>query len=95
MGLNNNNQVNDTGEQNVENKPELWRVNTVVDSTDIRSGPGENNDVVNVIEGQQAVTIVEKYYDEVTYDTWGKLKSGLGWINPSDPGMEFVEYVEE
>ena len=96
-GLNNitSETQDDTSDQNQggHSKPELWRVNTVVDVTYIYSGP--DGEVVGTIEGPQAVTIIEWWYDDYLYDTWGKLKSGLGWINLSEPGMEFVEYVEE
>ena len=75
--------------------PELWRINTVVDSTDVYAGPGYDYDFVCEIEGKQAVTIIDMYYEDGSYEVWGKLKSGIGWINLNEPGKEFVEYVEE
>lgn len=57
----------------VDNKSYLVRVNT--GSLNIRSGPNTTYKVVGSITDRGIYTIVE------TQGTWGKLKSGAGWIS--------------
>ena len=67
--------------QNPVNKPEKqtsFIVKVIVDSLNIRKGPSTSYDVVSTVKKNQAFTIVE------VNGNWGKLKSGLGWINISD-----------
>ena len=54
-------------------KPYLVRVNT--DSLNIRKGPGTEYAVVGAIRDRGTYTIVDQS------GTWGKLKSGAGWIS--------------
>lgn len=49
----------------------------VSDELNIRKGPGTNYDVVGSIKDHGTYTIVE------TAGSWGRLKSGAGWINCS------------
>lgn len=56
---------------------EQFVVKVTVDSLNIRKGPGTNHDVVGSVKAGQAYTIVE------VNGSWGKLKSGAGWINIS------------
>ena len=53
-------------------------VKVTIDSLNIRKGPGTNYDVVGSVKKGQAYTIVE------VNGSWGKLKSGAGWINISN-----------
>ena len=68
-------------------EPELYQVNTVVEWTDIYSEPNAKSEIVDTITGTDVYTIVAVCYDD-EYNWWGKLKSGVGWINLSDPGIE-------
>lgn len=52
-----------------------YKVKVTASALNIRSGPGTNYKVVNVIRDEGVYTIVDKK------DTWGKLKSGEGWIS--------------
>jgi N-acetyl-anhydromuramyl-L-alanine amidase AmpD len=63
-------------ETNVVNTylPGMYRV--TCDSLNIRKGPGINHAVVGCIKDKGTYTIVE-----VKNTSWGKLKSGSGWIN--------------
>lgn len=49
----------------------------IVDSLNVRKGPGTSYEVVTTIKQGQAYTITE------VKNGWGKLKSGAGWINIS------------
>ncbi|NMB44729.1 MAG: SH3 domain-containing protein [Clostridiales bacterium] len=57
--------------------PTNYLVKVTTKGLNIRSGPGTNYDIVDVIRDQGTYTIVE------TRGEWGKLKSGVGWINLS------------
>ena len=50
-------------------------VMVTADGLNIRKGPGTNYSITGVIKDKGVYTIVE------TNDTWGKLKSGAGWIS--------------
>jgi N-acetylmuramoyl-L-alanine amidase len=50
-------------------------VKITVNELNIRKGPGTNYDVTGVLKKGDAYTIIE------TNGSWGKLKSGAGWIN--------------
>ena len=47
----------------------------ICDELNVRKGPGTQYDVTQVVRKGQAFTIVQMQ------GTWGKLKSGAGWIN--------------
>lgn len=55
---------------------ELYRI--IVDELNVRKGAGVSYDVVGAVKKGEVYTIVEKK------NGWGKLKSGLGWINISE-----------
>ena len=57
------------------NKMEPYMVKVTANSLNIRKGPGTNYTITGVIKDKGCYTIVEQK------DTWGKLKSGLGWIS--------------
>ena len=52
-----------------------YRVKVLHSALNIRQGPGTNYSIVGVIRDRGVYTIVE------TKGTWGKLKSGKGWIS--------------
>lgn len=52
-----------------------YRVKVLHSALNIRQGPGTNYSIVGVIRDRGVYTIVE------TNGTWGKLKSGKGWIS--------------
>ena len=52
-----------------------YKVKVTVSSLNIRKGPGTNYSVVGSINDKGTYTIVQ------TSGTWGKLKSGIGWIS--------------
>lgn len=54
-----------------------FTVTIVADSLNVRTGPGTSYPVATTVKKGGVYTIVE------TKDTWGKLKSGVGWINIS------------
>ncbi len=49
--------------------------------TDVYSGPGYDYEWVMTIEQEGTYTIVEDKYNSSTQSSWGKLKSGVGWID--------------
>lgn len=51
----------------------------------IYDSPSYYANIVGVITDKSKYTIVEEYTEQ--YETWGKLKSGLGWINLYDATM--------
>lgn len=57
--------------------PTRYIVKIIVDTLNVRTGPGVTYDKVAVVKQGGAYTIVEER------DGWGKLKSGIGWINIS------------
>ena len=59
-------------------------VKVIVDSLNIRKGPGVDYAVAGSIKKGQAYTIVE------VQNGWGKLKSGAGWINISSKYVQKV-----
>ena len=50
-------------------------VKVTADALNIRKGPGTNNPIVGCITDRGTYTIVEES------GTWGRLKSGAGWIS--------------
>ena len=57
----------------------------IVDSLNVRSGPGTSYAIVTTVKQGQAYTITE------TKNGWGKLKSGAGWINLSTKYCEKIK----
>lgn len=64
----------------------MYRVN--VDELNIRNGAGTSYKVVGAIKDKGTYTIVEMN------GTWGKLKSGAGWINCSNKYCTYVGNVD-
>lgn len=58
-----------------EKKEVSYLVRVTADVLNVRSGPGTGYGVVSQVKKGDAFTIVEED------DTWGKLKSGAGWIS--------------
>lgn len=54
---------------------------TLYPPTYIYEGPGYQYDCVMTLDEQGVYTIVQEQYDPSTCSTWGKLKSGVGWVN--------------
>lgn len=52
-----------------------YKVRITSDTLNVRSGPGVKYEVVQTLEHNEIYTIVERK------NTWGKLKSGAGWIS--------------
>lgn len=61
-----------------------FKVKIIVDSLNIRKGVGTAYPVVTTVEQNEVYTIVE------TKDGWGKLKSGVGWINISSKYVQKI-----
>ncbi len=68
-----------------DNKSSHSRLVTLYPPTYIYSGPSYNHACVMVLDEKGVYTIVDEYYDMSTGLTWGKLKSGVGWINMNNP----------
>ena len=62
-----------------------YQVQVAVDELNVRSGAGVSYDVLQTVARGEVFTITE-----VKAGTWGKLKSGIGWINI---GREYCERV--
>ena len=58
-----------------------------VKELNVRKGPGTEYDIVEKIFEGGAFTIVEKNEE----GTWGKLLSGVGWINISSDYVNIVK----
>ena len=56
-------------------EPAGYHVKVLTDALNIRKGPGTNYPIAGVIRDRGVYTIVQ------TKGTWGKLKSGAGWIS--------------
>ena len=56
-----------------------FKVRILDDALNVRKAAGVKNPIVGVIHKNEVYTIVET--TAVSSATWGKLKSGLGWIN--------------
>lgn len=62
-----------------------YQVKVAVDELNVRSGAGVSYDVLQKVGRDEVFTITE-----IKAGTWGKLKSGAGWINI---GKEYCEKV--
>jgi uncharacterized protein YgiM (DUF1202 family) len=70
-----------------------YMVQVAVESLNIMSGPGiDNNTVVGSIKDKGSYTIIEES-DGVGARKWGKLKSGEGWISLNDTVTLFLPYM--
>lgn len=58
-----------------------FRVRVGIPNLNIRTGPGMNHPCVGVFTGEGIFTIVEVKEGEGSNSSWGKLKSGAGWIS--------------
>ena len=65
-----------------------FKVKILDDALNVRKAAGVGNPIVGVIHKNEVYTIVET--TAVSSATWGKLKSGLGWINI---GAKYVKRV--
>lgn len=65
-----------------------FKVKILDDALNVRKAAGVENPIVGVIHKGEVYTIVET--TAVSSATWGKLKSGLGWINI---GTKYVKRV--
>ena len=54
---------------------ETYRVRVNVNKLNVRSGPSANNAIVTQVKQNEVYTIVEEK------EGWGKLKSGVGWLD--------------
>ena len=52
-----------------------FKVRVIVDDLEVKDGPGDNYITKLHIRDKSDYTIT------IIYDNWGKLKSGLGWID--------------
>ena len=73
--------------QPVETKEFMIKV--LADELNIRTGPGTQYESVAVLKKNEAYTIVEVN----SQGTWGKLKSGAGWISLNDKYVTKVEIM--
>ncbi len=78
VNLSYNNQTENYSYSSYDVEPYLV---TLYPPTYIYAGPGYEYDYVMTLEEQGVYTIVKEQYNPSTYSTWGKLKSGVGWIN--------------
>lgn len=62
-------------------------------NTPVHSGPGTEHEFVSTIGADGTFTIVEEATDTAG-NIWGKLKSGLGWVNISLLGSYTVEKAD-
>lgn len=63
------------GVKEKENTTEEFKVKVTANALNVRSGPGTNYEINTVIRDKGIYTITE------TSGSWGKLKSGTGWIS--------------
>lgn len=84
FGMKKTNSTNTTNTSNY--LPGMYRVN--VSELNIRNGAGTSHKVVGIIKDKGTYTIVE------TKGSWGKLKSGAGWINCSDKYCTRISNIE-
>lgn len=66
-----------------------FKVRIIDDALNIRCKPGVSNKAVGVIRGGGVYTIVE--VARVGSALWGKLKSGIGWVNVGEKYCEVLK----
>ena len=64
----------------VQNNFNSYKI-TLYPPTYIYAGPGYDYEYVMTLEEKGVYTIVDECYEPSSYSNWGKLKSGVGWIN--------------
>ena len=67
-----------------------FKVKILDDALNVRKAAGVGNPIVDVIHKNEVYTIVE--VKSVGSAEWGKLKSGVGWINI---GAKYVKKIQE
>ena len=78
----------ETGKQSCGDVPAVtFKVRIIDDALNVRCAAGVSNKAVGVLHGG-VYTIVE--VKAVGSSEWGKLKSGLGWINV---GAKYVQRI--
>lgn len=65
------------------------KVRVDIDDLNIRTGPGTDYSKVGVYTGKGVFTIVEIRSGKGSYEGWGRLKSGAGWIS-----LDFAKRIE-
>ena len=79
----------ETEEQDDNAVPNVpFKVQVIDTALNIRKGAGVNNKAVGVIRDKGVYTIVE--VAQIGSSVWGKLKSGIGWINV---GEKYVKKI--
>ena len=66
---------------------------TLYYGTNIYAGPGYNYEYVMTLYEQGVYTIVDECYDTRNRVMWGKLKSGVGWVNLNEEPYDSKTYV--
>ena len=66
-----------------------FMIKILADELNIRTGPGTQYGSVGMLKKNEAYTIVEVN----SQGTWGKLKSGAGWISLNDKYVKKVEVM--
>lgn len=69
------------GENNNKNSDENYKVRVTADELNVRKGPGTYYVIVETVKRNDVFTITEEKTNEGI--TWGRLKSGLGYISLS------------
>lgn len=75
LKLTNGENTSTTTSTNSNNTTEGFKVQVTAKELNVRKGPGTNNSINTVVKENEIYTIIE------TNGSWGKLKSGAGWIN--------------
>lgn len=76
--------ASDAASSAVSSVENVFRVKVTDDTLNIRSGPGMQYRIMGCIKDHGVYTITE------TFENWGKLKSGAGWISIS---TKYVTYL--
>lgn len=74
--------VSSTGNSNTSNTSFKVKIN--VNTLNVRSGPGTDYKINRTVSKGEVYTIVEKK------NSWGRLKSGAGWINISSSYVKII-----
>lgn len=62
-------------------KDYLYKVKVLDNALNIRETPSINGKIKGTITNNGVYTIIEESYNSTDKVTWGKLKSGIGWIS--------------
>jgi len=71
-------------------EPEKWMVNTTVLRTPIYVAPSEDSEILCYITEEKTVITIVKVCWDLSYNFWGLLESGEGWVNLYNPGVEKI-----